>query len=132
MRSGDEASCPSRPVPLRPQPRPCPGPVYQLHPGDETHLDDRSRDQCMPLMKSYGFDIVFTSRSGPDGHAEFLYLLRWKDRPTQIAAWKAFLANPESIAIKKAAAARHGDLVDAVQDRSLDTLPCTPPPSQVP
>jgi hypothetical protein len=30
----------------------------------------------MPIMKRYGFDIVFTSQSGPDGHAEFVYLLR--------------------------------------------------------
>ena len=83
-------------------------------------------------MKRYGFDIVFTSQSGPDGHAEFVYLLRWKERATQISAWKAFLADPEWIAIKKATAAKYGDLVDDLEDRSLDMLPYTPPPSQVP
>ena len=86
----------------------------------------------MPIMKRYGFDIVFTSQSGPNGHADFVYLLRWKDRPTQTAAWKAFLADPEWIAIKKATAAKFGDLVDDVQDRSLDMLPYTPAPSRVP
>jgi hypothetical protein len=113
------------------------GPVYQLriyklHPGNEAHFHDRFRDQCMPIMKRYGFDIVLTSQSGPSGHAEFIYLLRWKDRTTQTLAWKQFLADPEWIAIKKATSAEFGDLVDDVQDRSLDMLPYTPPPSRVP
>src|SRR5215467_7698915 len=54
--------------------------IYTLHPGNEAHFHDRFRDQCIPIMKRYGFDIVFTSQSGPSGHAEFVYLLRWKDR----------------------------------------------------
>lgn len=106
--------------------------IYKLHPGNEAHFHDRFRDQCMPIMKRYGFDIVFTSQSGPDGHAEFVYLLRWKDRATQTATWKAFLADPKWIAIKKSTSAKYGDLVDDVQDRSLDMLPYTSPPSQVP
>lgn len=106
--------------------------IYKLHPGNEVHFHDRFRDQCMPIRKRYGFDIVFTAQSGPNGHAEFVYILRWKDRPTQIAAWKAFLADPEWIAIKKATAAKFGDLVDDVQDRFLDMLPYTPAPSRVP
>ena len=73
-------------------------------------------------------DIVFTSQSGPDGHGEFLYLLRWKDRATQASAWKAFLADPQWIAIKKATSAKYGDLVDDVQNRSLEMLPYTPRP----
>jgi heme-degrading monooxygenase HmoA len=106
--------------------------IYKLHAGNEAHFHDRFRDQCMPIMKRYGFDIVFTSQSGPNGHAEFVYLLRWKDRATQISAWKEFLADPGWIAIKKSSSAEFGDLVDEVQDRSLDMLPYTPAPSQVP
>lgn len=106
--------------------------IYKIHSGNEVHFHDRFRDQCMPIMKRYGFDIVFTSQSGPDGHSEFVYLLRWKDRETQASAWKAFLADPEWISIKKQTAAKFGDLVDDVQDRSLDMLPYTPAPSQVP
>jgi hypothetical protein len=113
------------------------GPVYQLriyklHPGNDVHFHDRFRDQCMPIMKRYGFDIVFTAQSGSPGHAEFVYLLRWKDRTSQIAAWKAFLGDPEWISIKRSTSAKFGDLVDDVQDRSLDMLPYTPSPSQVP
>jgi len=106
--------------------------IYKLHPDNEAHFHDRFRDQCMPIMKRYGFDIVFTSQSGPSGHAEFVYLLRWKNRATQISAWKAFLADPEWIAIKKSSSAEFGDLVDEVQDRSLDMLSYTPAPSKVP
>jgi len=76
--------------------------IYKLHPGNEAHFHDRFRDQSMPVMKRYGFDIVFTSQSGPEGHAEFVYLLRWKDRATQASAWRAFLPDPAWVAIKKA------------------------------
>jgi hypothetical protein len=111
--------------------------VYQLrictlHAGNEKHFHDRFRDQCMPIMKRYGFDIVFTSQSVADGRAEFVYLLRWKDRATQRSAWQAFLADPEWIAIKKSTSAKFGELVDDVQDRALDMLPYTPAPSLVP
>jgi len=37
--------------------------------------------------------------------------------------WKEFLVDEEWIAIKKASTAKFGDLVDEVQDRSLDMLP---------
>ena len=106
--------------------------IYKLHPGNEAHFHDRFRDQCIPIMKRYGFDLVFLAQSGARGHAEFVYLLRWTDRATQVEAWKKFLADQEWIAIKKASTAKFGDLVDDVQDRSLDILPYTPLSSQVP
>jgi hypothetical protein len=106
--------------------------VYRLHPGNEQHFHDRFSQQCMPIMRRYGFDIVFTSQSGEPNHKEFVYLLRWKDHATQVEAWKKFLADEEWIAIKKASTAKFGDLVDDVQDRSLDMLPYTPSPSKVP
>jgi heme-degrading monooxygenase HmoA len=106
--------------------------IYKLHAGNEQHFHKRFSEQCIPIMRRYGFDIVFTSESGESGHKEFVYLLRWKDRDTQNAAWKRFLADPEWVEIKKVTAARWGDLVDEVQDRSLDLLPYTPKPSEVP
>ena len=106
--------------------------IYRLHGGNEQHFHERFSMQCMPIMRRYGFDIVFTSQSGETGHEEFVYLLRWRDRNTQISAWKNFLADPEWIDIKKATSARWGDLVDGVEDRSLDMLPYTPKPSSVP
>ena len=106
--------------------------IYKLHPGNEQHFHERFSQQCMPIMGRYGFDIVFTSRAIEAGHEEFVYLLRWKDRDTQIAAWKKFLADPEWIRIKKTTAGQWGEIVDDVQDRSLDMLPYSPKPSQVP
>jgi heme-degrading monooxygenase HmoA len=106
--------------------------IYKLDAGNEQHFHERFSEQCMPIMRRYGFDIVFTSESGEAGHKDFVYLLRWKDRDTQNAAWNRFLADPEWVEIKRVTAARWGDLVDEVQDRSLDLLPYTPKPSQVP
>ena len=106
--------------------------IYKLHPGNEQHFHDRFSRQCIPIMRRYGFDIVFTSQSGEPNQQEFVYLLRWRDRGAQVSAWKNFLADPEWISIKKTTAARWGDLVDDVQDRSLDMLPYTPKPSLVP
>ena len=106
--------------------------IYKVHPGNEQHFHERFSKQCMPIMQRYGFDIVFTSQSGDTGHEEFVYLLRWKNRDTQVSAWKSFLADPEWIRIKEATAAKWGDLVDDVQDRSLEMLPYTPKPSSVP
>jgi heme-degrading monooxygenase HmoA len=106
--------------------------IYKLHPGNELHFHDRFSQQCMPIMRRYGFDIVFTSQSGEPNHEEFVYLLRWKDRDTQATAWKNFMADPEWIGIKKTTSAQWGDLVGDVQDRSLDMLPYTPKPSLVP
>ena len=115
----------------------CQGSVYQLRiykllAGNEQHFHERFSEGCMPIMRRYGFDIVFTSQSGEAGHEEFVYLLRWKDRNTQVSSWKNFLADPDWIRIKKTTAAKWGDLVDDVQDRSLDMLPYTPKPSPVP
>lgn len=53
-------------------------------------------------------------------------------KSAQLSAWKNFLADPEWIRIKKQTTAQWGDLVDDVQDRSLDMLPYTPKPSLVP
>ena len=74
--------------------------IYKLHAGNEQHFHERFSGQCMPIMRRYGFDIVFTSQSGGPGHEEFVYLLRWKDRDTQVSAWKNFLADTEWIEIK--------------------------------
>ncbi|HTF63379.1 MAG TPA: NIPSNAP family protein [Edaphobacter sp.] len=106
--------------------------IYKLHTGNEQHFHERFREQCMPIMRRYGFDIVFTSQSGEPGHEKFVYLLRWRDRNAQSAVWKNFLADPEWIRIKKTTTAKWGDLVDDVQDRSLEMLPYMPKPSLAP
>ena len=106
--------------------------IYKLNAANKQHFHDRFRDQCMPIMKRYGFDIVFTSETTSMGAPEFVYLLRWPDDEARIRAWKAFLSDPEWIAVKKATAAKFGDLVEDVQDRQLQLTPYSPAPSTVP
>ena len=106
--------------------------IYKLNPANKQHFHDRFRDQCMPIMKRYGFDIVFTSETTSVGAPEFVYLLRWPGDEVRTKAWKAFLSDPEWVAIKKSTAAKYGDLVEDVQDRQLQLTPYTPSPSTVP
>jgi hypothetical protein len=106
--------------------------IYKLNPANKQHFHDRFRDQCMPIMKRYGFYIVFTSETTSLGGPEFVYLLRWPNDEVRTKAWKAFLSDPEWIAIKKATAAKYGDLVEDVQDRQLQLTPYTPASSMVP
>jgi NIPSNAP len=106
--------------------------IYKLNPANKQHFHDRFRDQCIPIMKRYGFDIVFTSETTSMGVPEFVYLLRWPTDEARTKAWKAFLADPEWVAIKKSTAAKYGDLVEDVQDRQLQLTPYTPAPSTVP
>jgi len=106
--------------------------IYKLNPANRQHFHDRFRDQCMPIMKRYGFDIVFTSETTSLGGPEFVYLLRWPNDEVRTKAWKAFLSDPEWVAIKKATAAKYGDLVEDVQDRQLQLTPYTPAASMVP
>ena len=106
--------------------------IYKLNPANKQHFHDRFRDQCMPIMKRYGFDIVFTSETTSMGGPEFVYLLRWPSDEVRTKAWKAFLSDTEWIAIKRSTAAKYGDLVEDVQDRQLQLTPYTPPPSTVP
>ena len=106
--------------------------IYKLNQANQQHFHDRFRDQCMLIMKRYGFDIVFTSETTSVGTPEFVYMLRWPSDEARAKAWKAFLADPEWVAIKKTTAAKYGDLVEDVQDRQLRLTPYTPAPSTVP
>ena len=106
--------------------------IYKLNPANKVHFHDRFRDQCIPTMKRYGFDIVFTSETTSMGAPEFVYLLRWPSNEARTRAWKAFLADLEWVAIKKSTAGKYGDLVENVQDRQLQLTPYTPSPSMVP
>jgi hypothetical protein len=106
--------------------------VYQLFEGNKAQFHARFRDQCIPIMKKYGFDIILISESNSTGRPEFVYLLRWPDVATKDAAWKAFLADPEWIAIKKETSAKYGPLVGEVADRALELTDYTPAASRVP
>jgi len=46
-------------------------------------------------------------------------VLVWPDEATLRAAWAAFMADEKWKSIKRETAARHGDLVGAIQERVL-------------
>jgi hypothetical protein len=100
--------------------------IYKLNSRNKQHFHDRFRDRCIPIMKRYGFDIVFTSETLSVGTPELVYLLRWPNEEVRTKAWKAFLSDREWIGIKNFTAAKYGDLVEDVQDRQLQLTPYTP------
>ena len=46
-------------------------------------------------------------------------MLEWADETARDAAWKAFMSDQEWSAIKRETSDRHGDLVGAIEDRTL-------------
>ncbi len=74
----------------------------------------------MPIMKRYGFDIVFTSETTSMGPPEFVYLLRWPSDEVRTKAWKAFLSDPEWVADQKVDRGKVAAISsEDIQDRQL-------------
>ncbi|MDX3885628.1 MAG: NIPSNAP family protein [Sphingomonas sp.] len=101
--------------------------TYRIPAANKAHFHARFRDQCIPIMKKYGFDIVFTADGGTPEAPEFVYLLRWKDEGTKVAMWRAFLADPDWIRIKRETAARYGTLVEDTASEALALTDYSPP-----
>ena len=77
-------------------------------------------------MARHGFDIVAMWEARTEEGPEFVYLLRWPDEATMVAAWERFMADPEWAAIKRATAARHGRFVGDIEDRTLRLVDYSP------
>lgn len=107
------------------------GPVHQLRIYriyDQTRIafHERFRDHAARLMARHGFDIVAMWEARTEEGPEFVYLLRWPDEATMVAAWKRFMADPEWAAIKRDTAARHGRFVGDIEDRTLRLVDYSP------
>lgn len=96
--------------------------IYEIFEHNKAAFHARFRDHCIPIMARYGFDIEAMWESRSAERTEFVYLLRWPDVATKEAAWRAFLADEEWKEIKRVTAARYGDLVGSVQDRTLESV----------
>lgn len=70
-------------------------------------------------MKTYGFNILALWEAKTDQRTEFVYLLSWPDETAMRNAWTGFMADEEWKEIKRLTSAKHGDLVDAIEDRVL-------------
>jgi hypothetical protein len=100
--------------------------IYEIFERNREAFHARFRDEAARLMRRHGFRIVDIWESRADRRLEFVYLLEWADEAARDAAWKAFMADAEWIAIKRRTAARHGDLVGAIEDRTLRPLDYSP------
>lgn len=100
--------------------------IYDVPRANEALFHQRFRDHAMRIMARYGFRIRAIWRSEQEERTEFVYLLDWPDVAAMNAAWAAFLADPEWIAIKKETSARDGRYVNSVAARTLEPLPWSP------
>ncbi|MGH6696062.1 NIPSNAP family protein [Sphingopyxis sp.] len=100
--------------------------IYEIPRANEGVFHDRFQGHALRIMARHGFAVRSIWRSEHQGKVEFVYLLDWPDAATMKAAWDAFLADPEWIAIKKETGARHGRFVDAVSERALEPVAWSP------
>src|SRR2546428_11944115 len=70
-------------------------------------------------MRRYGFDIVAMWEAATPDRTEFVYLLAWSDETVKQAAWERFMAGDEWKEIKRATSSQHGNLVGAIEERTL-------------
>jgi hypothetical protein len=104
--------------------------IYEIFEHNKAAFHDRFRDHAWRIMRTYGFNILAFWETQTESRTEFVYLLQWPDEATMRAAWAAFLADEEWKEIKRVTAARHGDLVGAIDERVLrptEYSPALPP-----
>ena len=106
--------------------------IYEIFESNKPAFHARFRDHAAPIMKRYGFNVItmWEARREAKGDmpatTEFVYLLAWPDGAAKIAAWDAFLRDPEWVEIKRRTAAEHGTLVGRIEDRMLEVVPYSP------
>ena len=100
--------------------------IYEIFDHNKQAFHDRFRDHAMRIMKKYDFNIVAMWEAKNGTRTEFVYLLEWSDEATMKDRWAKFMADQEWSAIKKETAAKHGDLVGEIQDRTLNLTPYSP------
>jgi NIPSNAP protein len=93
--------------------------IYDVPTQNIAVFHERFRDHAARIMKEYGFHILAMWESAHDGATEFVYLLSWPDVATMKARWAEFMADKEWAAIKRETAAKYGNFVDRIEDRTL-------------
>ncbi len=100
--------------------------VYEIFERNKEAFHARFRDHAARLMRKHGFRILDMWEARTDRRLEFVYLLEWADEAARDGAWRAFMADPEWSAIKRETSARHGDMVGAIEDRTLRRVDYSP------
>ncbi len=93
--------------------------IYEIFEHNKSAFHERFRDHAARIMQKYRFDIVAMWEARGDRRTEFVYLLAWPDETVKNAAWARFMADEEWKEIKRMTAAKHGELVGAIEDRLL-------------
>lgn len=93
--------------------------IYEIFDHNKQAFHDRFRDHAMRIMAQYDFNIVAMWESKNAERIEFVYVLEWPDEKTMRDRWKRFLADEEWSRIKKQTAAKHGQLVGEIEDRTI-------------
>jgi hypothetical protein len=93
--------------------------IYEIFEPNKAAFHARFRDHAARIMRKYGFEIVFMWEAISEKRTEFVYLLAWPDEAVKRAAWARFMADEEWKEIKRVTSAQHGDLVGAIEDRTL-------------
>lgn len=100
--------------------------IYEIveHNADAFHA--RFRDHARRIMERHGFTFVALWESRTAGRRELVYLLEWPDEEAMREAWARLREDAEWTEIKRATAARHGELVGEIEDRVLHQVPYSP------
>jgi heme-degrading monooxygenase HmoA len=106
--------------------------IYEIFERNKAAFHARFRDHAARIMQRYGFQIVAMWETQTEQRTEFVYLLTWPDEAAKSLAWAAFLADEEWKEIKRVTSAQHGDLVGAIEDRTLVATDYSPPLSAIP
>jgi hypothetical protein len=100
--------------------------IYEIFDHNKQAFHDRFRDHAMRIMKKYDFNIVAMWEARNGARTEFVYLLEWPDEATMQDRWSKFMADQEWKDIKKETAAKYGNLVGEIQDRTLNLTSYSP------
>ncbi len=100
--------------------------IYEIFEHNKDAFHARFREHAARIMRSHGFEIVAIWEAQTEAQTEFVYLLAWPDEGSMRRAWSAFMADEEWKAIKRVTHAEHGDLVGAIEDRTLLPTSYTP------
>ncbi|NPT42836.1 NIPSNAP family protein [Paraburkholderia sp. 1N] len=72
---------------------------YTPNPGKESIMRERFL-KTLPLFEKHGLTLVFATNPVEDPR-QLWYVLSFESEPARVAAWAAFLADPEWLEIKK-------------------------------
>jgi heme-degrading monooxygenase HmoA len=100
--------------------------IYEIFEHNSDAFHDRFRDHARRIMERHGFRFVALWQTSADRRHELVYLLEWPDAEAMVEGWARLREDEEWAEIKRATAARHGDLVGEIEDRVLQEVSYSP------